>query len=69
MANSRIVAQFAPRPYYFATTNGNTELIRKLDETIELIDMVDPNLQDTLFNTYFRVANEAFRLTEVRSPL
>lgn len=64
VANSRIVAQFAPRPYYFATTKGNTELIRKLDETIALIDLVDPNLQDTLYNTYFRVANEAFRLTE-----
>lgn len=66
VANSRIVAQFAPRPYYFATTKGNTELIKKLDETIELIDLVDPNLQDTLYNNYFRIANEAFRLTDAQ---
>lgn len=54
--------QFAPRPYYFASTKGNTELINKLDETIELIDQVDPNLQDSLYNNYFRVANDAFQL-------
>ena len=64
VANSRIVAQFAPRPYYFASTKGNTELIRKIDETIALIDLVDPSLQDTLYNTYFRTVNEAFRLTD-----
>ena len=27
IANSRIVAQFAPRPYYFDSTKGNTDLI------------------------------------------
>ncbi len=64
VANSRIVAQFAPRPYYFATTKGNTDLIQKLDETIELIDLVDPNLQDDLYNNYFRVVNDAFRITD-----
>ncbi len=62
IANTRIVAQFAPRPYYFASTKGNTELIKKLDETIERIDQVDPNLQDTLYDTYFRVVNDSFRL-------
>ena len=64
VTNARIVAQFAPRPYYFASTKGNTELIQKLDETIALIDQVDPNLQDTLYDTYFRIINEQFRLTE-----
>ncbi len=38
IANTRIVAQFAPRPYYFASTKGNTELIRQLDETIAKIN-------------------------------
>ncbi len=64
IANARIVAQFAPRPYYFAATKGNTDLIRELDETIARIDQVDPNLQDTLYNNYFRIVNETFRLTE-----
>ena len=64
IANARIVAQFAPRPYYFASTKGNTALIQKLDDTIALVDQVDPNLQDTLYDNYFRVVNEQFRLTE-----
>lgn len=64
IANARIVAQFAPRPYYFAATKGNTELIRELDETIARIDQADPNLQDNLYNNYFRVVNENFRLTD-----
>ncbi len=64
VANTRIVAQFAPRPYYFATTKGNTELVQTLDETIQRIDQVEPNLQDTLYDNYFRVANDAFFLNE-----
>ena len=66
VSNARIVAQFAPRPYYFAATKGNTELIEKLDTTIELMDQVDPNLQDNLYNTYFRVVNESFRLSDAQ---
>ena len=64
VANGRIVAQFAPRPYYFASTKGNTELIEELDKTIERIDLTDPNLQDTLHDRYFRVVNDEFRLTQ-----
>ena len=64
IANSRIAAQFAPRPYYFASTKGNTDLVRTLDETIARVDQVDPNLQDTLYDTYFRVVNDAFVLSD-----
>lgn len=64
IANTRIVAQFAPRPYYFATTKGNTDLIQTIDDTISLIDQVDPSLQDTLYDTYFRTINDAFLLTD-----
>ncbi len=66
VSNARIVAQFAPRPYYFAATKGTTELVEKLDATIELMDQVDPNLQDNLYNTYFRVVNESFRLSDAQ---
>ena len=69
IANARIVAQFAPRPYYFASTKGNTELIQKLDETIALIEQVDPNLRDSLYNNYFRIINEQFRLTDAQKEV
>lgn len=58
------MAQFAPWPYYFDSTKGNTDLVRTLDETIARVDQVDPNLQDTLYDTYFRVVNDAFVLSD-----
>lgn len=58
------MAQFAPRPCYFASTKGNADLVRTLDETIARVDQVDPNLQDTLYDTYFRVVNDAFVLSD-----
>ncbi len=66
IANTRIVANFAPRPYYFASTKGNTGLIQKLDEARKRIDEVNPNFQDTLYDTYFRVANNTFLLSDER---
>ena len=66
IANTRIVAQFAPRPYYFASTKGNTELIRQLDETIAKINQVEPKLQDTLYDHYFRTIDDAFSVTETQ---
>ncbi len=64
VANTRVVANFAPRPYYFASTKGNTDLIEELDATMELIDKVEPNLQDKLYDKYFRVISDAFLLTD-----
>ena len=66
VANTRIVAQFAPRPYYFVSTKGNAALIDQLDETIRRIDLVEPNLQDSLYDNYFRVVNDAFYLTDAQ---
>ena len=64
IANTRTVAQFAPRPYYFASTKGNTELVKKLDETMERIDQAEPKLQDELYDTYFRTVEDAFLLSD-----
>ena len=64
VANTRIVAQFAARPYYFASTKGNTALIEELDRTIEKLNQAEPKLQDTLYDNYFRTVEDAFLLTE-----
>ena len=64
VANTRIVEQFAARPYYFAATKGNTELIRELDATIERIDLVQPQLQEKLYNKYFKRTQDAYQLTQ-----
>lgn len=63
IANTRIVAQFAPRPYYFAAPKGDTELIHTLDETIDKINQAEPKLQDTLYEKYFRNVEDSFLMT------
>lgn len=62
--NTRIVAQFAARPYYFATTKGNTQLTKELDDTISRINQIQPYLQDSLFSMYFRNAEDEFTVSD-----
>lgn len=64
IANTRIVEQFAARPYYFAATKGDTELIKELDETIARIDLVQPQFQEKLYNKYFKRTEDAYQITE-----
>ena len=64
IANTRIVAQFAPRPYYFAAPKGQTALVKQLDETIDRLNQTEPKLQDTLYDKYFRNVEDAFVLTD-----
>lgn len=67
--NTRILAKFAPRPYYFVSTKGNAELIEQLDEAICLIDEMQPELQDNLFDKYFLTAVNAFNLTQAQKEV
>lgn len=63
VTNTRIVAQFAARPYYFVSTKGNTALISRLDTAMEEINQAEPKLQDNLYDTYFRTIDDTFLLT------
>ena len=63
-ANTRIIERFAPRSYYFAATKGNTELIQELNDAIQQIDYVQPALQDSLFDQYFRASDSTFTLSD-----
>ena len=67
ISNTRIVEQFAARPYYLATTKGNTDLIEELDAAISQLNQAQPALLDSLFETYFRAADSAFLLSEEQS--
>ena len=64
IANTRIVEKFAARPYYFATTKGNTKLIKELNDTIRKIEQTQPKLQDNLFERYFRNSDDEFVITK-----
>lgn len=67
IANTRIVAQFAPRPYYFAAPKGETALAKELDETIVKLNQTEPKLQDTLYDKYFRTVEDSFVVTAEES--
>ena len=64
VANTRIVAQFAARPYYFAAPKGEEALIGQLDATMEKLNTAEVNLQDNLYDKYFRNSEDTFVLTE-----
>ena len=64
MDNTRIISKFAARPYYFAATKGNTELVEQLDKAMQQISELQPELQDTLFDTYFVDTVNSFLLTD-----
>ena len=49
----RTVAQFSPRPYYFVTTKGNTDIVRRMNAAIADIDSADPYFSTTLYERYF----------------
>lgn len=62
--NTRIIAKFAARQYYFAATKGNTDLIEQLDAAMKQIGSVQPGLQDSLFEKYFLNADNSFVITD-----
>lgn len=56
--------QFAARPFYFAASKENGSLIRELDTAIARVNQVEPQLQDMLYDGYFRNSGDMFSLTE-----
>lgn len=60
----RVIERFSPRSYYFAAAPGNTELVHELDDVIKTLDLVQPSLQEVLFERYFRNGKYIFAPTE-----
>ncbi|MEG2174049.1 MAG: transporter substrate-binding domain-containing protein [Oscillospiraceae bacterium] len=50
---TRIVARFNPQPFYFAATNGNDEVISKLNSAMLLLNDSDPYFLANLHQKYF----------------
>lgn len=64
ISGTRIIEKFSPRPYYFVSSKENQALIDELDQTITIVDQVQPSLQDVLFDRFFRNARYIFAPTE-----
>ncbi len=66
---TRIVKRIAPRPYYFASTKENTDLMQEMDEAIAKLNQVQPNFQSELFEKYFGQVYSEFTLTDSQKKL
>ena len=53
----RVIGRFSPTPYYFALAPGETELLRQLDGAMRSLNRSQPNLQNELYDRYFRHAS------------
>ena len=61
--NARIIAEFTPLPYYFATTKGNTRILVGLNRALNMIRINNPYLEMELNKKYF-AAPKDLRLNE-----
>lgn len=59
-----IVATFAGRPYFFAASKDQTDIIDELNTTIAYINKSDPTLQNVLYDKYFMSSKSDYTLTE-----
>ena len=59
----RIIGRFSPTPYYFALAPGKTELLRQLDGAMRSLNSSQPDLQNELYDRYFRHAS-SFQISQ-----
>ena len=64
VSGGRVVERFSPRSYYFAVAPGELELVNELNDAIDILDTVQPSLQDVLYERYFRNGRYTFAPTE-----
>lgn len=58
------VATFTPKPFYFATTKGNKEIVASMNEAIASIDSAEPQLQSSLYDKYFGIDETVYGLSD-----
>lgn len=63
----RTIAKFSPKPFYFVTSKGNTELSKKLNSAISNIEQTDPYFSPTLYEKYFTPENKEMILSKKES--
>lgn len=50
----RMIGRFAPMPYYFALFREDTDLLQQLNAAMTNLQLSQPNLQNELYNLYFK---------------
>lgn len=56
-SDEEVIAKFGGNPHYFATTKGNSEVIKGLDSAIYRIKEDNPSFDQDLYNKYFNQNN------------
>lgn len=63
--NVRIIARFAPKPFYFITAKGgDSQLLQDLNSAMMSIDQADPLFVNTLYDKYFNTSAPELQLSE-----
>lgn len=60
--DTRVVAKFAPVPFYFAAPKGETDIINELDIGIQTINSTSPTFSSKLYEKYFGTGNKQSQL-------
>lgn len=64
MRGLRVVAKYAPKPFYLATTKGNGGIVAQLNNAIMKINESDPYFSTGLYQKYFGGGETAFFLSD-----
>ncbi|MFQ6862198.1 MAG: diguanylate cyclase domain-containing protein [Beduini sp.] len=59
----RTIATFSPRPFYFATTKGKSDIVSEMNTAIDLIEQTDPYYNSNLYDKYFGGNSSILKLT------
>lgn len=59
----RTIATFSPRPFYFATTKGKSDIVSEMNTAIDLIEQTDPYYNANLYDKYFGGNSSILKLT------
>lgn len=62
----KVLARFEPMPFYYMTYKGNTNLIERLNESMQDVQNTYPGLQAELMSTHFPKYNQQFFTREDR---
>lgn len=52
-SDEKILARFSPAPYYFAVAKGRSDIVRELNQALEMVNTFDPELESKLYKKYF----------------
>lgn len=51
--DEKILARFDPKPHYFAVAKGKSDIVRELNQALEMIDTFEPDFARKINSTYF----------------